>query len=270
MELFSLYWKLAAFFSENNFDEGKESSKRVSTPMIKIALRKYPCGVGADKLLEFLEDPMIDAYVRPDEKDRKVTVEHIKLVWNRLESKAEVALEALGKNVASKSEVQEMQARSDKILSVQELKRTTTHSSSTKRSYVGVLLEFGYDGGPVLCEVCYFLNELPDVVLGRMWHVACSVGRTSYYAFWQGAWKSCLAGKLLPSLARIQGSRARAAANRKDKPSFSDSWGRNYYGVRYPRSRIDFSFNGSLTTQPRWSDLMESRLVPAQWHQLQN
>lgn len=37
-----------------------------------------------DKLREFLQDPMNDDHVRQDEKEKKPTIEHIKLLRKRL------------------------------------------------------------------------------------------------------------------------------------------------------------------------------------------
>lgn len=59
---------------------------RTRIPTIGSMLRTGPGGVGADKLREFLEDPMDDMDVRHDEKDKNTTVEHTKLLRNRLES----------------------------------------------------------------------------------------------------------------------------------------------------------------------------------------
>ncbi|CAN0035863.1 unnamed protein product, partial [Hapterophycus canaliculatus] len=58
-------------------------------PTIESMLREGSGGVGAEKLLTFLQDPMDDDDVRQDEKDIKTTVEHIKLLRNRLESTIE-------------------------------------------------------------------------------------------------------------------------------------------------------------------------------------
>lgn len=44
-------------------------------------------GMTVNKLRRYLEDPMIDPEVREDEKSREVTVEHLKLLRNRLEDK---------------------------------------------------------------------------------------------------------------------------------------------------------------------------------------
>ncbi|CAN0213439.1 unnamed protein product [Pylaiella littoralis] len=86
---------------------GGQKKKRVvrtSMATVESLLRKGPRGVGADKLREFLEDPMNDNDVRQDEKDRKTTVEHIKLLRNRLEATTKEAL----RNVASKVDVEEV------------------------------------------------------------------------------------------------------------------------------------------------------------------
>ena len=46
-------------------------------------------GTGASDLRKYLEDPMCDPKVRPDEVDRVTTVEHMKLLRDRLETKLE-------------------------------------------------------------------------------------------------------------------------------------------------------------------------------------
>lgn len=102
-------------------------------------LKKRARGVGPEKLLEFLEDPMNDKDVRLDEKFRATTVQHIKLLRDRLERTTDKQLQELRNDVASKSEVQEMRGRLDMILAlVEELKSTATSSSSTRRSDLGV------------------------------------------------------------------------------------------------------------------------------------
>ncbi|CAM9587374.1 unnamed protein product [Ectocarpus fasciculatus] len=58
-------------------------------------LLKGPGGVGAQKLRDFLDDPMDDKDVRQDEKDRRTTVEHIKLLRNRLENTIKEELRGL-------------------------------------------------------------------------------------------------------------------------------------------------------------------------------
>eukprot|EP00903_Cladosiphon_okamuranus_P014752 g13669.t1 len=62
-------------------------------------LRKGPDGVGAEKLREFLEDPMDDTDVRQDEKEKSTTVEHIKFLRNRLESTTKKELNDLRHDV---------------------------------------------------------------------------------------------------------------------------------------------------------------------------
>eukprot|EP00752_Nemacystus_decipiens_P005574 g5043.t1 len=55
--------------------------------IVESILRKDPRAVGADRLREFLENPMNDYDVRQDEKEKKPTVEHVKLLRDRLESR---------------------------------------------------------------------------------------------------------------------------------------------------------------------------------------
>ena len=132
VEVFAWYQKLGARPSPQDSDEGKKSLKRSRTPTIESMLKKGRGGVGAEKLREFLEDPMNDKDVRQDEKDRKTTVEHIKLLRDRLERTTDKQLQELRDDVASKREVQEMQGRLDMILAlVQELKNSATPSSSS-------------------------------------------------------------------------------------------------------------------------------------------
>ncbi|CAM9399535.1 unnamed protein product [Ectocarpus sp. 12 AP-2014] len=156
-EFFSWCWKLAACWSTQDPSEDKESPKRSSTPTIESILKKGRGGVGAENLLEFLEDPMNDKDVRQDEKERKTTVEHIKLLRDRLEKTTvehtkllrdrlekttDKQLQELRKNVASKDEleelrnhvaskVQDVQGGLEKLLAlVQELKSTTISSGT--------------------------------------------------------------------------------------------------------------------------------------------
>lgn len=51
---------------------------------VERLLKRGPRGVGADKLREYLDDPMNDKEVRHDEKDRPTTVEHVKQLRDRL------------------------------------------------------------------------------------------------------------------------------------------------------------------------------------------
>lgn len=57
---------------------------RIGIVTIESMLRKGRGGVGADKLRELLENPMDDDDVRHDEKTRQATVEHLKLLRDRL------------------------------------------------------------------------------------------------------------------------------------------------------------------------------------------
>lgn len=71
---------------------------------IEKLLRKDPQGVGADKLREFLESPFDDKDVRRDEKGRNPTVEHIKLLRNRLERTTRDELQERFKQLEGKLE----------------------------------------------------------------------------------------------------------------------------------------------------------------------
>lgn len=112
---------LAPCCFEKNSNGDRGSSRRVSKPTIESMLTKGPGGVGADKLREFLEDPMNDDDVRQDEKDRPTMVEHIKLLRNRLETTTKNELKELRNNVASKMEVHELQRNVATKSEVQEL-----------------------------------------------------------------------------------------------------------------------------------------------------
>ena len=68
------------------YEEEFESGGRATNHTIDRLLRMGPGGVGTDELRKFLEDPMDDKDVRQDERARLATVEHIKLLRNRLEN----------------------------------------------------------------------------------------------------------------------------------------------------------------------------------------
>eukprot|EP00752_Nemacystus_decipiens_P018686 g16750.t1 len=92
---------LPCYFKKRTHDgEGERCLMNVT---VESLLKNRPHGVGADKLREFLEDPMNDEDVRQDEKDRPTMVEHIKLLRNRLEATTK---EELRNTVASKTEVE--------------------------------------------------------------------------------------------------------------------------------------------------------------------
>eukprot|EP00903_Cladosiphon_okamuranus_P009487 g9039.t2 len=76
-------------------EDGTSTFRR--TVIVERILRQGSRGAGADKLLEFLENPMDDDHVRQDEKDMNPTVEHVKFLRDRLESR-----------VASKREVEKL------------------------------------------------------------------------------------------------------------------------------------------------------------------
>lgn len=110
----SVMWFLAALrVLPYGADGAREPSKRESTSTIESMLKKGPGGVGVDKLREFLEDPMNDKDVRHDERDRKTTVEHIKLLRNRLEMTTKQELQELQNHV--KSEMKEVLERQEAI-----------------------------------------------------------------------------------------------------------------------------------------------------------
>eukprot|EP00752_Nemacystus_decipiens_P018673 g16741.t1 len=75
-------------------------------PTVESMLKKGRGGVGAETLLAFLEDPMDDEDVRQDEKDRNTTVEHIKLLRDRLERTTDEKLQAFRNSI--KNELREV------------------------------------------------------------------------------------------------------------------------------------------------------------------
>lgn len=88
---------------------GSVVQTRVKSPTIESLLLSKPGGgVGADKLREFLEDPMNDDDVRQDEKDRPTMVEHIKLLRNRLETTSAKKIEELQKDAVPKRDFEEV------------------------------------------------------------------------------------------------------------------------------------------------------------------
>lgn len=78
VEVIFLFWR-----------ENKMVTKEKVVINIDDMLRTAPRGVGADKLREFLKDPMDDNDVRQDEKNKPTMVEHIKLLRDRLEKTTE-------------------------------------------------------------------------------------------------------------------------------------------------------------------------------------
>ena len=68
-------------------------------PTVEAMLRRAPHGVGAEQLREFMESPMDDADVRRDEVGRVATMEHLKLLRDRLEATAGRELAALDRRL---------------------------------------------------------------------------------------------------------------------------------------------------------------------------
>ena len=84
----------------NTTDGGEEGVlSELTRPTVETMLKKTPGGVGADKLREFLDDPMHDNDVRQDEKERPTTLEHVKLLRNRLEKSRKDDLKQLHNDV---------------------------------------------------------------------------------------------------------------------------------------------------------------------------
>lgn len=151
------------------FDKKKREKVTRSNTTVERMLRKGPRGIGADKLREFLEDPMNDDDVRQDEKDRKTTVEHIKLLRDRLERTTERKLTELRKDLVtelrkdmvSKDELREMleSLRSSSNLETEELRSNTAAAvpAGRRRNTVGTERE------------CFpFVQQVGELDLGEM------------------------------------------------------------------------------------------------------
>lgn len=91
------FYKLLSCGAHPGEDSGSPGSsiRRESKPTIASMLRKAPGGVGAEKLREFLEDPMYDDDVRQDEKNRPTTVEHVKQLRDYLRTTSAKKFEEL-------------------------------------------------------------------------------------------------------------------------------------------------------------------------------
>ncbi|CAM9810440.1 unnamed protein product [Scytosiphon promiscuus] len=76
-----------------------ESRRQVS---VNTMLKNAPGGLVARDLARFLDNPMSDSEVRQDETTRPTTVEHIKLLRDRLEETTQVKVASLGKEVAAR------------------------------------------------------------------------------------------------------------------------------------------------------------------------
>ena len=83
---------------EEDFDSARRTRNGHCNTVDRL-LRMGPGGVGIDDLLKFLEDPMDDEDIRQDERDRRATVEHIKLLRNRLERSRKRELSQLDDDV---------------------------------------------------------------------------------------------------------------------------------------------------------------------------
>lgn len=105
-------WVLLPRYFE--FEYSKSTAPPTTIRTIGSMLRTGPGGVGADKLRGFLEDPMDDKDVRQDEKDRRTTVEHMKLLRNRLEATTKKELNEL------RSDVKEMGEQLQRVLRIVE------------------------------------------------------------------------------------------------------------------------------------------------------
>lgn len=106
------FWLFPCFNAMDDQDKKNRSEqgfiREVTRSTVGNMLRRGPGGVGADQLRVFLDDPMNDNDVRRDEKDRNTTVEHIKLLRNRLEKTRKDDLKALCGKVASQTELEKL------------------------------------------------------------------------------------------------------------------------------------------------------------------
>ncbi|CAN0480244.1 unnamed protein product [Ectocarpus sp. 12 AP-2014] len=83
-------------------------------PPIERMLLKGDAGARADKLHKFLEDPMDDEHVRQDEKEKRATVEHVKLLRNRLEKTTMEHIKLL-RNRLEETTKSELQGLNDRL-----------------------------------------------------------------------------------------------------------------------------------------------------------
>ncbi|CAM9653004.1 unnamed protein product [Ectocarpus sp. 4 AP-2014] len=86
----------------------------VVKPPIEKMLLKGDAGARADKLRQFLEDPMDDEHVRQDEKEKRATVEHVKLLRNRLEKTSIEHIKRL-RNRLEETTKSELQGLNDRL-----------------------------------------------------------------------------------------------------------------------------------------------------------
>ncbi|CAM9396391.1 unnamed protein product [Ectocarpus sp. 13 AM-2016] len=86
----------------------------VVKPPIERMLLKGDAGARADKLHKFLEDPMDDEHVRQDEKEKRATVEHVKLLRNRLEKTTMEHIKLL-RNRLEETTKSELQGLNDRL-----------------------------------------------------------------------------------------------------------------------------------------------------------
>ncbi|CAN0130078.1 unnamed protein product [Scytosiphon promiscuus] len=72
--------------------QGSTDKTKEKLTVEEMLIQAAPAGVGAEDLRRFLDDPMSDTEVRADERERQATVQHVKLLRQRLEktSKKEV------------------------------------------------------------------------------------------------------------------------------------------------------------------------------------
>ena len=87
-------------------NEGSVEAHEQSTSMFDAKVHGIleSTGLGASVLQKYLEDPMIDPVVRPDEVELGATVEHMKLLRNVLEKKFSVRVDCLEKKMDDRGE----------------------------------------------------------------------------------------------------------------------------------------------------------------------
>ncbi|CAM9231614.1 unnamed protein product [Scytosiphon promiscuus] len=99
---------------------GGGSIKQGSTNTIEAMLTAAPGGAGAEDLQSFLDNPLGETAVRADEKERKATLQHVKLLRQRLEQTSKKELREVKVMIEDlRSVMDERFRRLDQILSGQ-------------------------------------------------------------------------------------------------------------------------------------------------------
>lgn len=126
----ALKWLKDGFCHEQGSEDEAGLSGDIGEPesfvMNKIR-RKVPGAVGARDLYTYLVDPMSDPEVRQNEINRHSTVEHIKLLRNRLENKSKEQMDDLGKETRRQMEQKLDRLREKTRRQMNELRKETRH-----------------------------------------------------------------------------------------------------------------------------------------------